>query len=144
VDHVVSAAGPEPDDTTAGPTSPGPTGPGPTGSGPTGSGPIPTRAGAAAADRDPVLVRRDQYERLANLGQRIGYLLLGLSVVAFMAGVVTGFPPVTVTGTIVGLVGSCIFLPPAIVAGFAVKAAEREDRQAGQHPGGSGHGGSIR
>ena len=33
--------------------------------------------------------------------------------------------------TIAGLVGACIFLPPAIVAGYAVKAAEREDREAG-------------
>ena len=95
---------------------------------------------------DAVLVRRDRYERLANLGQRIGYLLLAVSVVAFLVGVVTGLPTVTVALTIAGLVGACIFLPPAIIAGYAVKAADREDRDAARRParrGRSGHGDTM-
>jgi hypothetical protein len=87
-----------------------------------------------AARTDPVLVRRDRYRRLANLGQQIGYLLLGMAIVAFVGGVATGFPKAAVTVTIVGLVGACVVLPPAIVAGYAVKAAEREDREAGRSP----------
>jgi hypothetical protein len=86
----------------------------------------------ADPDADPILVRRALYARLANLGNRIGYLLLGVAIVAFVAGFVTDFPQVAVTVTIVGLVGACIVLPPAIVAGYAVKAAEREDRKAGR------------
>jgi hypothetical protein len=89
---------------------------------------------APAARTDPVLVRRDRYERLANLGQQIGYLLLGIAIVAFVGGVATGFPMAAVTATIVGLVGACVVLPPAIIAGYAVKAAEREDREAGRLP----------
>jgi hypothetical protein len=45
---------------------------------------------------------------------------------------VLDFPSVAVGISIAGLVGACVVLPPAIVAGYAVKAAEREDRQAGR------------
>ena len=68
------------------------------------------------------------------LGQRVGYLLLGVAVVAFIAGFVAGFPALAVTITVAGLIGACVVLPPAIIAGFAVKAAEREDRAAGRLP----------
>ncbi len=81
---------------------------------------------------DPILVRRALYARLANLGQRVGYALLLVAIVAFVAGFVAGFPQAAVTISIVGLVGACVVLPPAIVFGYAVKAAEREDRQAGR------------
>lgn len=81
---------------------------------------------------DPVLVARARYARLANLGQRIGYLLLLVAIVAFVAGFAAGFPHALVTASLVGLVGACIVLPPAIVAGYAVKAAEREDRRTGR------------
>jgi hypothetical protein len=81
---------------------------------------------------DPILVKRAQYARLAILGQRVGYVLLLVAIVAFVAGFVAGFPQVAVTVSIAGLVGACVVLPPAIVAGYAVKAAEREDRGAGR------------
>lgn len=103
-----------------------------------------TPPGGPERDRatDPILVRRDRYQSLAASGLRIGYLLLGLAVVAFLAGATTGFGSPAVTVTIVGLVGACVILPPAIIAGYAVKAAEREDRQAGRLPGQSGSGSS--
>ncbi len=69
---------------------------------------------------------------MAGTGKRIGYLLLLTAIVAFFAGLVTGFPSAAVAVSIVGLIGSCIVLPPAIIAGYAVKAAEREDRAAGR------------
>jgi hypothetical protein len=81
---------------------------------------------------DPILVRRARYARLANLGNRVGYTLLLVAIVAFVVGFVAGFPQAAVTVSIAGLVGACVVLPPAIVAGYAVKAAEREDRQAGR------------
>jgi hypothetical protein len=81
---------------------------------------------------DPILVRRALYARLAGLGQRIGYALLLVAIVAFIVGFVAGFPQWAVTISIAGLIGSCVVLPPAIVAGYAVKAAEREDRKAGR------------
>ena len=80
---------------------------------------------------DPVLVRRARYAALATLGLRIGYLLLAVAVIAFIAGFATGFPAVWVGLSVAGLIGTCIVLPPAIIVGYAVKAAEREDRAAG-------------
>jgi len=79
---------------------------------------------------DPVLQRRERWRHLAGVGRRIGYLLLGVAVVAFGAGAINGFASLAVTITVVGLTGACVILPPAIIAGYAVKAAEREDRQA--------------
>jgi hypothetical protein len=81
---------------------------------------------------DPILVKRARYARLANWGNRVGYTLLLVAIVAFIAGFVTGFPQISVTVSVIGLVGACVVLPPAIVAGYAVKAAEREDRKAGR------------
>jgi hypothetical protein len=89
-------------------------------------------------ESDPILVKRARYQRLADLGQRIGYLLIVVAVVAFVAGSATGFPPLAVGATIGGLIGACVVLPPAIIAGFAVKAAEREDRELGGKPGQTG------
>ena len=85
-----------------------------------------------AGGDDPVLVRRARYARLAALGQRVGYFCLAVAIVAFGIGFASGFPSVAVGLSIGGLVGACVVLPPAIVAGYAVKAAEREDRQAGR------------
>jgi hypothetical protein len=81
---------------------------------------------------DPILVRRRLYARWAAAGKRVGYLFLVVAIVAFGAGFAAGFPSVAVSISIAGLVGSCILLPPAIVAAYAVKAADREDRQAGR------------
>lgn len=81
---------------------------------------------------DPILVRRARWAALAKQGQRIGYVLLAVAVVAFGAGFVAGFPSASVSVCVGCLIGACVVLPPAIIAGFAVKAAEREDREAGR------------
>ena len=80
------------------------------------------------APDDPVLVRRALVARLATLGQRIGYALFAVAVVAFFGGFFAGF-----TTTVVAMIVACmavgsVALAPAIVASYAVKAAEREDR----------------
>ena len=67
--------------------------------------------------------------RLAALGQRIGYGLLGVAVVAFLGGFFSGFPEVVVTVVVVALAVGSVVLAPAIVLGYAVKAAAREDRE---------------
>ena len=80
---------------------------------------------------DPVLVRRRQMARGAELAQRVGYALFGLAVVLFVVGFVAGFTGGVVTAILVALgVGSAL-LAPAIVVGYAVKAADREDRERG-------------
>jgi len=76
-----------------------------------------------------VLRRRAQLDRLASLGQRIGYGFMLIAVVAFFTGLATGY---AVWGPVViaSLVASTLTLAPAIVLGYAVKAAAREDREA--------------
>lgn len=83
---------------------------------------------------DPVLVRRAAIARLVSVGQRVGYGLFGVAVVLFFVGLAAGYTQV-LTNIIVGclLLGSLI-LAPAIVFGYAVKAAEREEQGLG-----SGH-----
>ena len=81
------------------------------------------------ANIDPIWARRVRVTRAVQLGKRIGYLALLVAVVAFFAGAATSFPAPLVTTTIVGLVVSCVALPPAIVFGYGVRAAQREERQ---------------
>lgn len=80
---------------------------------------------------DPVLERRRRIAALVSTGQRVGYGLFGLAMVLFVAGLVVGFG--SLTGPIVAciVVGSLV-LAPAIVFGYAVKAAERDDREHGR------------
>ncbi len=66
--------------------------------------------------------------RLTAAGQRAGYGLFALAVILFVIGAAVGFTgPLAVAVTVCLVVGSVV-LAPAIVFGFAVKAAEREDR----------------
>lgn len=76
---------------------------------------------------DPVLVRRTQMRRLAEIGQRVGWACVLVAVVAFFAGVVTEDLGRWTGIVIAALVASTLTLAPAIVLGYAVKAAERED-----------------
>lgn len=100
------------------------------------SGPAPAPVpdgddGRPAPPADPVLVRRRQMARAAEVAQRAGYGLFGLAVVLFVVGFAVGLTSRVVTGIVVALgVGSAL-LAPAIVVGYAVKAADREDRERG-------------
>jgi hypothetical protein len=89
-------------------------------------------ATVTAPDSDPVLVRRALVARLALLGQRIGYLLYGAAVVLFVIGFIVGFTPAVVTTIVTAMIIGSALLAPAIVAGYAVKAAAREDREQGR------------
>jgi hypothetical protein len=83
------------------------------------------------ASVDPVLVRRRQWARFAELGQRTGYGLFGLAVVLFVIAAVTDLPSVIVDSIVVALLVGSAVLAPAIVVGYGVKAADREDRERG-------------
>jgi len=76
---------------------------------------------------DPVLVRRARIAKLVSLGQRIGYLLFAVAMVAFFIGLATEYTPGLTTLIVGCLLGGSAVLAPAIVFGYAVKAAERED-----------------
>jgi hypothetical protein len=83
-----------------------------------------------AAD-DPIRAKRARIARLVELGQRIGYSLFGLAVVLFIIGFIVGYGGALVVVIITSLIVGSIVLAPAIVFGYAVKAAEREDRERG-------------
>ena len=78
---------------------------------------------------DPVLARRARITWWAALGRRLGYLLYALSLASFGAGLAVGLRhPALATAAAVGLVAGSALLAPAIIAGYAAKAAERADR----------------
>jgi hypothetical protein len=60
----------------------------------------------------------------------VGYSCLALAVVAFFIGAVAGFSSTAVTVVVVALTVGSVVLAPAIIVGYGVKAAEREDRRA--------------
>jgi hypothetical protein len=80
---------------------------------------------------DPVRARREQVAKWTLIANRVGYLLFGVAIAVFFIGFAIGF-----TGPLVAIVVGCmiagsLLLAPAIVLGYAVKAAEREDRERG-------------
>jgi hypothetical protein len=77
---------------------------------------------------DPVLVRRARIARLVEIGQRVGYGLFGLALVLFFVGFFAGFTTTITSLVVAALIVGSLVLAPAIVFGYAVKAADREDR----------------
>jgi hypothetical protein len=81
---------------------------------------------------DPVLERRRRIAGLVRLGSRLGYGLFGLAIVLFGVGLVAGFGGLIGGGIIAALLVGSVVLAPAIVFGYAVRAAEREDLEQGR------------
>jgi predicted membrane protein len=81
---------------------------------------------------DPIRARRRRIAHVAELAQRGGYLLFGAAIVAFVLAFVVGFSPGWVTFIVACMIVGSILLAPAIVAGYAVKAAERDDLEHGR------------
>lgn len=76
---------------------------------------------------DPVRQRREQVARLASLARKAGWSFFGLACVAFVAGLAIGLTGLVTVVVVASLaVGSALLLP-AIIIGFGVTAAERED-----------------
>ena len=80
---------------------------------------------------DPVRARRAQVARWTLLANRVGYLLLGLAVALFFIALVVGFNATMATLVVVTMVLAFVLLAPSIVLGYAVKAADRDDRERG-------------
>jgi hypothetical protein len=84
-----------------------------------------------AAMTDPVVERRARIAHWSALGKRVGYALYAGAVVLFFVGLAVGYDGGIATAIIVALVVGGAFLIPAIVFAYGVKAAEREEREAG-------------
>lgn len=80
---------------------------------------------------DPVRARRAQVAKWTLLANRLGYLLLAFAVAVFVIAFVVGFSAPMAAVIIVSMVVSFVLLAPSIVLGYAVKAAERDDRERG-------------
>jgi hypothetical protein len=80
---------------------------------------------------DPVVRRRRQVQRWALLANRIGYLLYALAMAVFVMGLAFTFNSAVVAVTVGALVAGSVLLAPSIVLQYAVKAADREDRERG-------------
>lgn len=82
---------------------------------------------------DPVLERRERIRGLVNFGKRVGYGLFLVAIIGFVVALITG-PTSLLVGIVVGsiAVGS-VFLAPAIVFGYGISAAEREERGVSRH-----------
>ena len=65
------------------------------------------------------------------MANRVGYLCFAVSMVVFAVALATSFNSLASTVVITGLIVGSILLAPAIVLGYAVKAAERDDRERG-------------
>ena len=81
-------------------------------------------------DDDPVLARRARVATFARAGQRGGYILYGAALVVFFYGLIAGFSGRVSAVVVTALVAGSVLLAPAIIAGYAVRAAERADRDA--------------
>ena len=77
---------------------------------------------------DPVRRRRARVGRLAAVARRAGWSFFGLAVVAFVGGLVTGLSGLVVVVVVASLALGSALLLPAIIVGFGVTAAERDDQ----------------
>ena len=77
---------------------------------------------------DPVRQRRELVARLAAVARLAGWSLFGVAVVAFVFGLLAGLTGVVVVIVVGSLALGSTLLLPAIIVGFGVTAAEREDR----------------
>jgi cyanate permease len=78
---------------------------------------------------DPVRARRARIAKAVALGQRVGYLLFAAALVAFVVGFVGTFTDTVAAIVVACLVVGSLVLAPAIVLGYAVKAADRADEE---------------
>ena len=86
---------------------------------------------ASAPDADPIRQRRAAAQRLARIASGAGYTLIAVAVVTFFVALITDFDSTMAAIITTSLIAGCVLLAPAIIVGYAVKAAERDDRQRG-------------
>jgi ABC-type uncharacterized transport system permease subunit len=84
----------------------------------------------ATAD-DPVRKRRRMIDRWNRVATRVGYLMYLVAIVMFFVALNTTFSDGKVSVITASMLLGSILLVPAIVLGYAVKAAERDDRSKG-------------
>lgn len=84
-----------------------------------------------AKDDDPIRHQRKIISIWTKRALRLGYLGFGISIVAVGVGLLWNFTPLIGSIATIALIFGSILLAPAIVLGYAVKAAERDDKTVG-------------
>ena len=80
---------------------------------------------------DAVRIKRARIAKYNLLANRIGYLFWAVAISCIVMAFAFGFKGPLVTAVTVFIIIGSILLAPSIVIGYAVKAAEREDRENG-------------
>jgi hypothetical protein len=80
-------------------------------------------------DPDPILEQRARVRRIAEVAKRVGYVLFLASIVLFFVGLATDLPSGVIAAATACLIAGCVVLAPAILLGYAVRGAERDDRE---------------
>ena len=81
---------------------------------------------------DDILDQRARVARMVGTGKRVGYSLWLVAMVLFFVLFFTNFDGPFVAVVVACLIIGSIILLPAIVMGYAVRAADREDREQGR------------
>jgi hypothetical protein len=82
-------------------------------------------------EADPIRARRAKFAKWTLLANRVGYLFVALAMALFFIAFAIGFSPIMATLVTITFVIGCVLLAPSIIVGYAVKAAERDDRERG-------------
>lgn len=81
---------------------------------------------------DPVRKRRALMTRWTQRANRVGYLLFGVAIVLFIVAFTGDFNDTMVTLIVICMTVGSILLAPAIVLGYGLKAAEKDDLAQGR------------
>ena len=65
------------------------------------------------------------------MANRVGYLCFGIAILTFVIGFIVSFNGAVSAIVVASMIVGSVLLAPAIVLGYAVKAAERDDRERG-------------
>ncbi len=77
---------------------------------------------------DPVVAKREKIRKFCEVGSQVGYACFGVAVVMFVVAFILDFPTWSVSVVLAAMLLGTIVLPPAIVLGYGVKAADAEDK----------------
>jgi hypothetical protein len=86
-----------------------------------------SRSSSASSTDDPIRARRAAVARWNTRATRTGYVLFLVAVVMFFVALASDFSSGKVTVITVAMIAGSLLLAPAIVVGYAVKAAEKDD-----------------
>ncbi len=80
-------------------------------------------------DANSLLIRRQQASLMANTGRKIGYSIFFLSLIIFAIGLTVEFNNLVARTLTVLLILGSIVLAPSILLHYAVRGAEREEKE---------------